>query len=133
MGGGPDVTAGVQVASFAHLLDPKRKWYNNKRSAGRLVVYPNTIIDQSVQQDHPTECLDFFIVCSFCVFAGIDFLLILSSLITSSTIGYDGSMMNGLQSLPQWQSAFNNPSNGMLGVLNAITVGVFFRTANHNF
>ena len=60
-------------------------------------------------------------------------LLILSSLITSSTIGYDGSMMNGLQSLPQWQSAFNNPSNGTLGVLNAITVRVFFRTANHNF
>ena len=132
MGGGPDVTASVQVASFAHLLDPKRKWYNNKRSAGRLVVYPNTIIDQSVQQDHPTECLDFFIVFLLC-FCRNRLLLILSSLITSSTIGYDGSMMNGLQSLPQWQSAFNNPSNGMLGVLNAITVGVFFRTANHNF
>ena len=37
-------------------------------------------------------------------------------------MGYDGSLMNGLQSLPQWQSNFNHPSNGMLGVLNAVQV-----------
>ncbi|TFY58091.1 hypothetical protein EVG20_g8291 [Dentipellis fragilis] len=41
-------------------------------------------------------------------------------LITSSTNGYDGSMMNGLQSLPQWVLYFHNPSGGMLGLLNAI-------------
>jgi len=41
-------------------------------------------------------------------------------LITSSTNGYDGSMMNGLQSIPQWESAFNYPSGGKLGLLNAI-------------
>lgn len=41
-------------------------------------------------------------------------------LITSSTNGYDGSMMNGLQSLPQWTSAFNHPKGGTLGLLNAI-------------
>ncbi|KAF4622204.1 hypothetical protein D9613_009628 [Agrocybe pediades] len=41
-------------------------------------------------------------------------------LVTSSTNGYDGSMMNGLQSLPQWQSAFNNPHGGALGLLGAI-------------
>lgn len=29
-------------------------------------------------------------------------------------------MMNGLQSLPQWQSAFNHPGSAMLGLLNAI-------------
>ncbi|KZP06397.1 hypothetical protein FIBSPDRAFT_676278, partial [Athelia psychrophila] len=40
-------------------------------------------------------------------------------LITSSTNGYDGSMMNGLESLPQWKTAFNNPTSGMLGLLNA--------------
>jgi len=28
--------------------------------------------------------------------------------------------MNGLQSLPQWQSAFNYPGSSMLGLLNAI-------------
>lgn len=39
---------------------------------------------------------------------------ILLLLITSSTNGYDGSMMNGLQSLPQWKSAFNNPQGGMV-------------------
>jgi len=42
------------------------------------------------------------------------------SLITSSTNGYDGSMMNGLQSLTQWTGYFNNPSGGRLGLLNAI-------------
>ncbi|KAL4066993.1 general substrate transporter [Scleroderma yunnanense] len=83
MGSGPATTSGVRDASFAHLLDPNRKWYNNKR-----IILLNAWI--------------------------------LLLLITSSTNGYDGSMMNGLQSLPQWQSAFNYPSNGMLGILNAI-------------
>ncbi|KAL5481007.1 hypothetical protein ACEPAI_9948 [Sanghuangporus weigelae] len=41
-------------------------------------------------------------------------------LITSSTNGYDGSMMNGLQSLYQWQESFDYPSGSMLGLLNAI-------------
>ncbi|PAV15208.1 hexose transporter [Pyrrhoderma noxium] len=41
-------------------------------------------------------------------------------LITASTNGYDGSMMNGLQSLTQWEEAFNHPTGGMLGLLNAI-------------
>ncbi|KAJ3800534.1 hexose transporter [Lentinula aff. detonsa] len=41
-------------------------------------------------------------------------------LITSSTNGYDGSMMNGLQSLSQWQGYFNHPSPSQLGLLNAI-------------
>jgi sugar porter (SP) family MFS transporter len=45
---------------------------------------------------------------------------ILLLLITSSTNGYDGSMMNGLQTLPQWRNAFNNPQGGKLGLLNAI-------------
>jgi len=41
-------------------------------------------------------------------------------LITSSTNGYDGSMMNGLQTLDQWKKAFNNPTGGTLGLLNCI-------------
>ncbi|RDB15613.1 Lactose permease [Hypsizygus marmoreus] len=41
-------------------------------------------------------------------------------LITSSTNGYDGSMMNGLQSLDQWNDAFSHPTGGKLGLLNAI-------------
>ncbi|KAH7928916.1 general substrate transporter [Leucogyrophana mollusca] len=43
-----------------------------------------------------------------------------SRLITSSTNGYDGSMMNGLQSLTQWNAAFDYPNGGKLGLLNAI-------------
>jgi sugar porter (SP) family MFS transporter len=50
-------------------------------------------------------------------------------LITSSTNGYDGSMMNGLQTLKQWNSAFNYPTGGMLGLLNCIqTVGALAAT-----
>ncbi|EJC97789.1 hexose transporter [Fomitiporia mediterranea MF3/22] len=45
---------------------------------------------------------------------------ILLFLITSTTNGYDGSMMNGLQSLTQWEDDFNHPTGGMLGLLNAI-------------
>ncbi|OJA10001.1 hypothetical protein AZE42_03823 [Rhizopogon vesiculosus] len=41
-------------------------------------------------------------------------------LITSATNGYDGSMMNGLQSLTQWNEAFDYPTQGKLGLLNAI-------------
>ncbi|PFH49901.1 hypothetical protein AMATHDRAFT_86125 [Amanita thiersii Skay4041] len=41
-------------------------------------------------------------------------------LITSSTNGYDGSMMNGLQALDQWKGYFNQPNSSMLGLLNAI-------------
>ncbi|KAJ7275720.1 hexose transporter [Mycena rebaudengoi] len=41
-------------------------------------------------------------------------------LITSSTNGYDGSMMNGLQSLTQWEDYFHKPRGGTLGLFNAI-------------
>ncbi|KAG6827547.1 hypothetical protein H0H92_011330 [Tricholoma furcatifolium] len=72
MGAGAAVTGESGALPYAHLLDPNRKWYNNRR------------------------------------------------LITSSTNGYDGSMMNGLQSLTQWESAFGYPTGGKLGLLNAI-------------
>ena len=45
-----------------------------------------------------------------------------SRLITSSTNGFDGSLMNSLQSMNQWKSFFNNPQGGTLGLLNAIQV-----------
>ncbi|KAF8872000.1 general substrate transporter [Infundibulicybe gibba] len=41
-------------------------------------------------------------------------------LITSSTSGYDGSMINGLQSVTKWEEFFNTPSGGKLGLFNAI-------------
>ena len=36
------------------------------------------------------------------------------------TVGYDGSMMNGLQSLTTWKTYFNNPTGSTLGLFNAI-------------
>lgn len=45
---------------------------------------------------------------------------ILLLLITSSTNGYDGSMMNGVLSLPYFNDFFDRPSGGRLGLFNAI-------------
>lgn len=36
--------------------------------------------------------------------------------ISSYATGYDGSMMNGLQSLTTWQTSFNNPGASELGL-----------------
>lgn len=36
--------------------------------------------------------------------------------------GYDGSMMNGLQTLDQWRNYFGNPQGSTLGLFNAIQV-----------
>ena len=36
--------------------------------------------------------------------------------ISSYATGYDGSMMNGLQSLTTWQNSFDNPGASELGL-----------------
>jgi MFS family permease len=41
-------------------------------------------------------------------------------LTVEATNGYDGSMMNGLQTLAPWQEHFNHPSGSLLGILSAI-------------
>lgn len=82
MAGGAVATTGSD-AHYAHLVDPNRKWYNNKR-----LIY-----------------LHFWIL-----------LLI----ITSSTNGFDNSLMNSFQSLDQWETYFGHPAGGKLGLLNAI-------------
>ncbi|KAH8722320.1 general substrate transporter [Ilyonectria robusta] len=46
-------------------------------------------------------------------------LLLLIPLLSSSVSGYDGSLMNGLQSLHQWREYFGNPAGEMLGLVNA--------------
>ncbi|RFU33770.1 hypothetical protein B7463_g2584, partial [Scytalidium lignicola] len=45
---------------------------------------------------------------------------LLFAVLTSATNGYDGSMMNGLQALPQWKASFNDPGSATRGLLNAI-------------
>ncbi|KAF5005209.1 hypothetical protein FDECE_8330 [Fusarium decemcellulare] len=47
-------------------------------------------------------------------------LLLLVPLLSSGAIGYDGSMMNGLQTLPQWREYFDHPQGAILGLMNAI-------------
>ncbi|EGV65449.1 general substrate transporter [Yamadazyma tenuis ATCC 10573] len=46
-------------------------------------------------------------------------LLLLVPLSVSSTAGYDGSLMNGLQSIDPWKAYFNQPHGTMLGFVNA--------------
>jgi len=48
------------------------------------------------------------------------YLTLMCAVLTSATNGYDGSMMNGLQALEEWQKSFNNPSPATRGLLNAI-------------
>ncbi|KXJ90092.1 lactose permease [Microdochium bolleyi] len=47
-------------------------------------------------------------------------IFLLVPLLSSATVGYDGSMMNGLQILPQWKSFFGNPEGALLGIMNAV-------------
>ncbi|CAK1364983.1 unnamed protein product [Cercospora beticola] len=47
-------------------------------------------------------------------------------MMTNSSNGYDGSLLNGLQSLPQWRNYFDTPTGAILGALsNAYTLGNF--------
>lgn len=39
---------------------------------------------------------------------------------SQATNGYDGSMMNGLQTLYYWKDYFHNPGGSKLGILSAI-------------
>ncbi|KAI1385480.1 general substrate transporter [Hypoxylon trugodes] len=47
-------------------------------------------------------------------------LVLLVPLLSSASLGYDGSMMNGLQTLPQWKHFFGNPEGAILGLMNAV-------------
>jgi len=52
-------------------------------------------------------------------------------ILTNTANGFDGSMMNGLQSLTYWQEYFNHPRGSILGLFNASMslgslVGLFF-------
>ncbi|KAI0159303.1 hexose transporter [Pestalotiopsis sp. NC0098] len=46
-------------------------------------------------------------------------LILLIPLLSSSVSGYDGSLMNGLQSLEQWKDYFGQPAGVTLGLVNA--------------
>lgn len=49
-------------------------------------------------------------------------LLLIVPLLSAASAGYDGSLMNGLQSMTEWTSEFNNPSGTTLGLINAAMV-----------
>ncbi|KAF2658594.1 general substrate transporter [Lophiostoma macrostomum CBS 122681] len=47
-------------------------------------------------------------------------LVLLVPLLSGGAVGYDGSMMNGLQSLPQWRKFFGSPDGALLGAMNSV-------------
>jgi MFS family permease len=52
-------------------------------------------------------------------------LLLLCAFLSQTATGYDGSMLNGMQALPQWEADFGSPSGGRLGAMvNGIVFGV---------
>lgn len=52
--------------------------------------------------------------------------MIIIPLLSATTNGYDGSLLNGLQTMEPWQNYFNNPSGSTLGLFSAIMqVGSF--------
>ncbi|KAG9237132.1 general substrate transporter [Amylocarpus encephaloides] len=46
-------------------------------------------------------------------------LMLFSAILFSGTVGYDNSMMNGLQALPQWKEFMHEPKGAYLGLVNA--------------
>ncbi|KAJ6786624.1 hypothetical protein PWT90_03713 [Aphanocladium album] len=51
--------------------------------------------------------------------------LLLCAFLGQTATGYDGSMLNGMQALPQWEMYFGSPSGGRLGAMvNGIVFGV---------
>lgn len=47
-------------------------------------------------------------------------LLISFLLLTPASLGFDASMMNGLQSLETWKEYFGDPQGSRLGLMNAV-------------
>ncbi|KAJ5491102.1 hypothetical protein N7539_002669 [Penicillium diatomitis] len=45
------------------------------------------------------------------------YLTLWAAMITSATNGYDGSLMNGLQSMDSWNESYNYPTGSTLGIL----------------
>ncbi|KXJ88658.1 general substrate transporter [Microdochium bolleyi] len=56
-------------------------------------------------------------------------LLIPGSLVVSAAMGYDSSLMNGIQGVDRWLNYFNRPQGALLGIMNAILpLGAVFGT-----
>lgn len=59
------------------------------------------------------------------------YIYIIVLILTNTANGFDGSMMNGLQTLSYWQAYFNHPKGSILGLFNASMslgslIGLFF-------
>lgn len=55
--------------------------------------------------------------------------LLLSAFLAQFTCGFDGSMLNGMQSLPHWKAAFGDPVS--LDMMNTALDQLIFLSKNH--
>lgn len=46
-------------------------------------------------------------------------ILMIVPLLSGASAGYDGSLMNGLQSMDEWKATYNSPTGTLLGLINA--------------
>ncbi|KAG2127492.1 general substrate transporter [Suillus clintonianus] len=99
MSAGPAVVAKGSAAAYTHLLHSK-PWYRNTR-----LIILNFWIGIMQVPEH---------ILIYIPLTGPNRFL------SSYTYGYDASMMNGLQSLTQWNQAFDYPNGANLGLLSAI-------------
>lgn len=49
-------------------------------------------------------------------------LILIVPLLSAASSGFDGSLMNGLQSMTEWTNEFNNPTGTILGLINAAMI-----------
>jgi hypothetical protein len=56
----------------------------------------------------------------------LNFILILCGFLSSTNSGFDGSILNGFQSMQNWEDYFDEPTGASLGELaNGYTFGAF--------
>lgn len=77
---------------------------------------PNHDINDYISDKRPFYKVPHLRYLSFCIFL---------TTLTSTNNGYDGSMLNGLQSMTRWAAYFGHPTGYVLGALsNGVTFGI---------
>ena len=77
----------------------------NENSVGSELAAVLPVLDQPWYMTPYLLQLNFYILCVS---------------LSATGMGFDGSMMNGLQSLSTWSTYFNNPNSALLGLTNAV-------------
>ncbi len=99
------------------IADEVKFFKKNKQPVKKLPVNPGDVPDDDAQ--HLKHFLPNYGKAWFKVphLLKLNLILLIVSL-TSTNTGYDGSLLNAFQSIPDWRMAMNNPSGAVLGAIN---------------